>query len=58
MPDSQAKKDWVKKHTTFISVQLNHNTDGDILRQLEIVPNRSGYIKELIRRDIAQSETK
>ncbi|MBQ8897389.1 MAG: hypothetical protein IJY86_02800 [Clostridia bacterium] len=58
MPDSQAKKDWVKKHTTTITCTFNHNTDGDILKQLETVPNRTGYIKELIRRDIAQSETK
>lgn len=58
MPDSQAKKDWIRKNTFKIGVKFNRHTDPDIIARLETVPNKSGYIKALIRRDIAQSETK
>lgn len=54
MPDTKAKKEWVKKHTTTITCTFNHNTDADILRQLEAVNNRTSYIKNLIRADIAK----
>lgn len=53
MPDSPAKKEWMKKHTTIISLKLNHNTDADILAQLKKVESKQGYIKRLIRADLA-----
>ena len=58
MPDSQAKKDWDRKNTRQISIKLNRNTDADILQKIESMASYAGYIKELIRRDIARSETK
>ena len=58
MPDSQAKKDWMRKNTRQLSIKLNRNTDADILQKIESMNNYAGYIKTLIRRDIAQSETK
>jgi len=37
-------------------LQLNIKTDTDILKKLEEVPNKQGYIKALIREDIAESK--
>ena len=53
MSDSAAKKAWVATHTTRIVMNLNHNTDADILEKLDAVPSRQGYIKSLIRADMA-----
>ena len=50
----QAKYD--AKNTKQIVLKLNLKTDADILEQLEKVGNKQGYIKELIRKDIAEKE--
>ena len=42
-----------KAHTTMISLKFNNGTDKDILEKLASVPNRQGYIKDLIRKDMA-----
>lgn len=39
-------------NTVRISLKFNLNTDIDILDKLESVANKTGYIKELIRKDI------
>lgn len=41
-----------KENTTQIKMKLNNKTDSDILEQLNKQPNKQGYIKELIRKDI------
>lgn len=56
MADSQAKRDWIKTNTTTVTMKLNHRTDADIIEQLTNVDNRSGYIKQLIRADIAKAQ--
>lgn len=56
MADSQAKRDWMKANTTVITIKLNHRTDADILERLTSIDNRNGYIKQLIREDIAKTE--
>lgn len=48
---------WVKENTTRIVMNLNHNTDADILQKLSQVDSKQGYIKELIRRDMQTSHT-
>lgn len=52
MPDSAAKKAWRAAHTTRIVMDLNNNTDVDILDKLKTLPSKQGYIKALIRADI------
>jgi hypothetical protein len=37
-----------------MTFRLNNKTDADIIEKLESVPSRLGYIKELIRKDIAE----
>lgn len=43
-------------HTTMITMKLNTTTDADILRKLQEVGNKQGYIKSLIRADMEKSE--
>ena len=50
-----AQKKYTKKATKRIAFDVNVNTDGDIIQRLSEVPNKQGYIKELIRADIART---
>ena len=43
-------------NTRLVNVRLNVRTDADILERLENVPNKQGYIKALIRADIADRQ--
>ena len=43
-----------KENTVQISLKLNRSTDADLIDSLNIVKNKQGYIKELIRKDIAR----
>lgn len=41
-----------KKNTKMICVRLSYNTDADIIKKLDEVDSKMGYIKELIRKDL------
>ena len=41
-----------KENTKRVYIKLNKNTDSDILAYLDSKPNKQGYIKELIRKDM------
>lgn len=43
-----------KENTVQISLKLNRSTDAELIDSLNRVANKQGYIKELIRRDIAK----
>lgn len=47
-----------KAHTKSITIRLMKNTEQDIISKLESVPNKAGYIKSLIRKDIQSEKTK
>lgn len=47
---------YAAKNIVRVVVQLNRKTDADILKHLEGVENRQGYIKSLIRADIARKQ--
>lgn len=55
IPDSAAKKAWTAAHTQRIVMNLNRNTDADILQKLAQVDSKQGYIKQLIRKDISDN---
>lgn len=59
MPATDAQRKAIRKYNTAntrqISLNFSLNYDADILAQLDSVPNKQGYIKELIRADIAGS---
>lgn len=44
---------YIAKNIVRVVVSLNRNTDADILRHLGGVENKQGYVKALIRADIA-----
>lgn len=52
---NRAVKKYDEANTKQIKLKLNKKTDADILEALESVPNKQGYIKSLIRQDIAQN---
>lgn len=51
----RASAKYDKMNTVQVILKLNKNTDGDILDKLRAVPNRQGYIKSLIRKDLKNS---
>lgn len=56
MADSQAKTAWDNAHTTRVTIKLNNNTDAEVVAKLASVASKQGYIKQLIRADIAKGE--
>lgn len=52
---NKAKDRYDKENTRPIKLKFNLKHDADILEKLESVPSMQGYIKELIRADIARS---
>ena len=42
-----------RKNTRQIKLKLNKKTDADILNKLDNEQNKQGYIKNLIRKDMA-----
>ena len=45
-----------KAHTVSIAIRLMKNTEQDIIQKLDSVPNKAGYIKQLIRADMAKDK--
>lgn len=56
--EMRSHQKWVAENTTRVVMNLNHNTDKDVLEKLSTVPSKQGYIKDLIRADIASAEKK
>lgn len=54
---SKALAKYQDAHTRRFSLKLVDTTDADIIAKLESVPNKQGYIKDLIRADIKKSES-
>ena len=48
------QKEWDKQNTKLIGMKLNKNTDADIFAHIASIPNVQGYLKQLIRDDIAR----
>ena len=44
---------WQAANTRRISLMLMLKSDADVLAKLDAVPNKTDYIRQLIRRDIA-----
>ena len=43
-----------KKNSVLFPLRLNKNTDQDIILELETKYSKAGYIKDLIRKDVAE----
>ena len=57
---SEAMKRGIAKYdaanTVQVKLKLNKKTDADILKRLDEIGNKQGYIKTLIREDIKRAE--
>ena len=51
-----ANKKYDKAHTKMYGVKVVITTEREIYEKLENTPNKSGYIKELIKKDIAENK--
>ena len=45
-------KNYVMKNCRQITLMLNLEKDNDIIRYLDSIPNKNGYLKDLIRKDM------
>lgn len=45
---------WDRQNTKKVGLKFNRRSDADIITMLESVPNIQGYLKQLIRDDIAR----
>ena len=56
--DSRTKANlkYQKKNIKQMKLDLNRNTDSDIISFLEKCENKQGYIKKLIREDMKKQE--
>lgn len=52
----RANDKYNKANTVVFTMRLNHKTDADIIKKLNEVDSRQGYIKRLIREDIERSK--
>ena len=57
MTVENAQSRWTKNNLVNVQFRLNKQKDADIIAKLDNVPNKQGYIKQLIRQDIAASTT-
>lgn len=51
-----SQKDYNKQHGKNINFRVFTPQDDDIIEFLETIPNKAGYIKELIREDIKRNK--
>ncbi len=47
-----------KVNTERLHIKLNKHTDADIIKKLNLVDNKQGYVKNLIRKDIDKDTKK
>lgn len=50
-----ANKKYDKANTKMYGVKVVITTEREIYEKLEATPNKSGYIKDLIKKDIAEN---
>ena len=58
MPEREktAQERWLKANSVNLNIRLMIRTEQDIIERLDEVGNKAGYIKRLIREDIARQE--
>lgn len=47
---------YLKNNAISVCFRVMKNTESDIIERLEAEPNKAGYIKRLIRADIARNK--
>lgn len=49
---SQLTNEWRKRTSVAYTIKLNKATQSDVIEKLASVDNKTGYIVELIRKDL------
>lgn len=49
---------WLAKNSVKLTIRLMAESDKDVIERLNSVPNKTDYIRTLIRSDIKQAVTK
>lgn len=52
----RAVKKYKKKNIKKYCLELNYKTDSELIEKLENVPNKQGYLKELIVKDMKEGK--
>ncbi len=55
---ARVKREYDKANARTFSLKFNIKTDADILQHIDTIDNKQGYIKRLIREDIARNAPK
>lgn len=55
---TEIQKKYDSANCRFFYLKFNRKTDADVIRKLEYEPNKTNYIRELIRRDLNGNEGK
>ena len=55
---TEPKLKYNKEKTKLYSIRLCYSTDAEMIDYLDSLENKQGYIKELIRADMAGRKTK
>ena len=60
MPRTEAQKrarnKWQAKAMRQIALRFNRENDADVLRKMDSVPNKTDYVRQLVRDDIGKEE--
>jgi hypothetical protein len=50
MADSVSKRRWIEENTIKVTLKINRNQDPELYQMLQHSENRSGLIRELIKK--------
>lgn len=58
MPNNHtvAQRKYDAVNCKFYTMKFNRKTDADVIEKLDSVPGRQDYIRQLIRKDLNQTE--
>ena len=58
MPNNHtvAQRKYDAANCKFYTMKFNRKTDADVIEKLDTVPSRQDYIRQLIRKDLTQTE--
>lgn len=48
----RAQQKYDKDNARVYTLKMNKKTDKDVIERLDTIPNRNGYVKALVRKDI------
>ena len=50
----ERSSEWSKEHMRTVSFRFNKESDKDVIERLDSVPNKTDYVRSLVRKDIGK----